>query len=363
MTPLLNHQRRTIQWQAMSLGHLSVCIVLHALACIAAAAPIEENIPPSVDIGVAKGLTYLARQQQVDGSFTGFDEQGPRMAPVAEALLAFLSAGQTPGAGRHALIVRSAMDFIIRQLPEDGEFGRSDGSGLVGHATITMALAQAHGLEADSYQRSIVTKALEKSLGVILAMQDTRNDPRAGGWRKEGAGEGDLASTLGMVLALRSLQDAGYEVPKQALKRAAAFARSCFRKDSHAFANPSGNPTALSNAAGIAIILLADRADDELKEAIKFLRERRVGEDMSDYHAALYATTLAAMLVGESAWNAEWRPTRDGLLSKQAEDGSWFPPRPPSIGLGTVSATSFAVMTLAMPYRLLPMYGVAMPRK
>lgn len=332
-------------------------MIHHAPFSNLSAAPIEENLPPAVDIAVAKGLNYLARQQQVDGSFTGFDEQGPRMMPVSQALLAYLSAGQMPTAGRHALVVRSAMDFLIRQLPEDGEFGRADGSGIMGQAIITLALAQAHGLEADSYQRSIVKKALEKSVGVILATQDSRNDPRAGGWRAEGAGESDLAATLAMVLSLRALQNAGIDVPPQAMTRAASFARACNRKDSHVFANPSAGPTALSNAAGIAIVLLADRTKEDWKEATKFLREQRVNEDVAEYHAALYATTLAAMLLGDPAWSAQWRPTRDGLLSKQTEDGSWFPPRPPSVGLGTVPATSFAVMTLAMPYRLLPVYG------
>jgi hypothetical protein len=245
------------------------------------------------------------------------------------------------------------MDFIIRQLPDDGEFGRADGSGLQGQAIITIALAEAHGLESDADQRSEVHKALEKSLRVILATQD----PRSGGWHGEKNNESELTATFWMVLSLRSLRDAGLDVPAPAMRRAAAFARACLKRDTHGFANPGSGPTPVSNAAGIAIVLLADRGEDDLKEAAKFLREKRVNEDVADYHAALYATTLAAMLMEDPTWTAEWRPTRDGLMGKQTEDGSWFPPRPPPVGLGTVGATSMAVMTLAMPYRLLPMDG------
>ena len=325
---------------------------------MASAAPIEENFPSAMDVAVVKGLAYLARQQQADGSFTGFDEPGPRLAPAAGAILAFLSAGQTPMAGRHALVVRNAMDFVIRQLPDDGEFGRADGSGLQGQAIITIALAEAHGLESDADQRSDVHKALGKSLAVILATQDVHG----GGWHgeknnSEKNNEADLNATFWMVLSLRALRDAGLDVPAPAMRQAASFARACAKRDAHGFANPGSGPTPLSNAAGIAVVLMADRGDDDLKEAAKFLREKRVNEDVTDYHAALYTANLAAMLAGDPTWTAQWRPTRDGLMAKQTEDGSWFPPRPPPVGLGTVGATSMAIMTLATPYHLLPMDG------
>src|SRR5262249_13444031 len=102
---------------------LAFCI-LHSPFCIG-----DEPLPPSLDWAVARGLGYIARQQQPDGSFSGFDDSGPRAEPAAEALLAFLAAGQTPAAGRDALVVRSAIDFLVRQLPDDGEFARADGSG------------------------------------------------------------------------------------------------------------------------------------------------------------------------------------------------------------------------------------------
>jgi hypothetical protein len=132
----------------------------------------EEAVPPEVDVSIAKGLSYLSRQQQADGSFTPLDEQGPRIAPAAGAVLAYLSAGQTPSVGRHALAVRNAVDFIVRQLPEDGDFGRADASGPRGQAIITLALAAIHGMETDAALRKPIHEALERSLHFIRSTQN-----------------------------------------------------------------------------------------------------------------------------------------------------------------------------------------------
>ena len=322
------------------------------------AATIEENLTPATELAVMKGLGYLSQQQQADGSFTGFDEPGPRVAPAAQVLLAFLSTGQTPAVGRHALATRNAVDFIVRQLPDDGDFGRADGSGIFGQAIITIALAEIHGLDTDAARRSLIQDALKKSLAVIISTQDSRNDARAGGWREGGNGEGELEATLWMVLALRALKDADFDVPKEAMQRAVSFVRACAKRNAAAFSNRDGGPTPLTNAAGIAVLLLAGiDGKDNLKEPHKFLVEHRPNEEATDFFTTLYVSSLAAMQEGEPKWTPVWKPIRDILLGKQTAEGSWFPPRPPSVGLGTVAATSTAVMTLAMPYRLLPLYG------
>jgi Prenyltransferase and squalene oxidase repeat len=340
-------------WIPLVVG-LAFCI-LHSASCMA-----DDSLPPQLDLSVARGLAYLARQQQPDGSFTGFDENGPRALPAAEALLAFLSAGETPLAGRHSLVVRNAVEYLLRQLPDDGDFGRADGSGADGQALITIALAQVHGCEADPTQRRQIADALTKSLHVIVAMQDARNNPRAGGWNPEGRGEGELGTTLLMSLALRALCDAGVEVPDAVTTRAAGFVRSCAKPGVAGFAAKTGAaPTAASTACGIgALLALGAATPADLKDALKLIAERRIGDEETNYYLSSYAVSLCAMWSRDpAAWTAAWKPARDALMSKQTDDGSWFPLRPPREGLGTIPATSAAVSTLAMPYRLLPLYG------
>jgi hypothetical protein len=358
----------------------SVSCLLFCSISIAA----EEPLPPALDWAVSRGLGYLARQQQPDGSFSGFDDSGPRAEPAAEALLAFFAAGQTASAGRDALVVRGTIDFLVRQLPDDGEFGRADGSGARGQALITLALAQAYGMEdamgggangaAAEQRRKAVREALDKSLRAILAMQDAAPAP-GGGWKAEGHNQPDLMTTLWMALALHSLADAGWEVPRDATGRAAAFVRSCAKprpsRASEGYAGPgAAGPTAASTAAALATLLLLDEANpQELKDAHKVLADKRVDADASspaaeEYYRSLYAVSLAIWLArgdlaapGAASPAAAWKATREALVSKQAEDGSWFPLRPPPVGLGTVPATADAVLSLTVGYRLLPAYA------
>ena len=146
--------------------------------------------------------------------------------------------------------------------------------------------------------------------------------------------------------------------PKDATARTVTFVQSCAKGDSGAFANPGAGPTPASTAAGAAILLLLDPDHwADRKATLKLLSEGKAGEEGSDLVNSGYSAVLATMLSGEPTWSTAWKPMRDAILSKQAEDGSWFPPRAPSVGLGTISSTAAAVITLAMPYRLLPLYG------
>jgi hypothetical protein len=50
-----------------------------------------------------------------------------------------------------------------------------------------------------------------------------------------------------------------------------------------------------------------------------------------------------------------WKTTQDQLLAVQMEDGGW-PQSRQGEEPGRAYATSMAVLTLAVPYRLLPIY-------
>jgi hypothetical protein len=358
--------------------HAPIFGLLSSVFCLLCIA--EEPLPPSLDWAVSRGLSYLARQQQPDGSFSGFDDSGPRAEPAAEALLAFFAAGQTASAGRDALTVRGTIDFLVRQVPDDGEFGRADGSGARGQALITLALAQAYGMEGANgaggasadQRRAAVREALDKSLRAILTMQDP--PPAPGGWKAEGHNQPDLTTTLWMALALRSLANAGWDIPKDSTQRAAAFVRTCTKprppRASDGYASPGATaPTAASTAAALATLLLLDEANpQEQNDAHKVLAEKHVDADASnpaaeEYYRSLYAVSLAIWLAGDPAAPGAtsaataWKATREALVSKQSEDGSWFPLRPPPVGLGTVPATADAVLALTVGYRLLPAYA------
>jgi hypothetical protein len=67
----------------------------------------------------------------------------------------------------------------------------------------------------------------------------------------------------------------------------------------------------------------------------------------------MYYVSQAAYQAGGTTWAAVSKVTMPRLVESQAKDGGW-----PGIGQepGEVYATSMAVLTLSVPYRLLPVY-------
>jgi hypothetical protein len=332
---------------------IAVCLFASSAGVAGAPPARDDAVTPAVQASVLRGLSYLARQQQPDGSFTGLDEPGPRIAPAAEVMLAYLSAGQGPRVGRYALSMRNVIEFVLRQLPDDGGFGAADGSGSEGQAMITIALAECYGFETDSTARASLREALDRSKQYILAGQDQKQ----GGWVADGKRDADLVTTFWMTLSLHALADAGMDIPPASLERAAAFALVRQKVKGSGFADQNAETSPASNAAALVIIRLSHaNGGARISPALKYLVDQKPDAAKADFHTALYIDTVAAFLWGEPSWTLSWKGAMERLISKQTEDGSWFPPVAPAIGLGTVSATAKAVMTLTVPYRLLPLY-------
>ena len=88
------------------------------VALLVASARAQAEASSSVlDQSIAKGLAFLSRQQNPDGSF---DSGGPRIAMTGLTLMSFLAAGHTPGAGKYGTLVRNATDFLLKSAPDDG---------------------------------------------------------------------------------------------------------------------------------------------------------------------------------------------------------------------------------------------------
>lgn len=191
----------------MNLRCVIVCILLCA-RCVSA----DENVP---DAAIASGLSYLAKQQNADGSF---EADGQRVASTGLSLLAFLSNGNTSDAGRYAATVRRATDFLLRQAPADHYFGNIDASHMRGHAMVTFALCQAYGVEPDEQTRARIRAIAKDATTVLLAAQQD------GAWGEErGAKAADPVTTQWCFDALRAAQQINLHFPKENLDRAAAY--------------------------------------------------------------------------------------------------------------------------------------------
>jgi hypothetical protein len=316
----------------------------------------QADASSALDQSIGKGLAYLSRQQNPDGSF---DSGGPRIAMTGLTLMSFLAAGHTPGAGKYGGLVRNATDFLLKSAPDDGYFGRVDGSRMYGHGIATLALAEVYGVETSAEKREQIRAVLLKSVKVILAAQDVKKEePHGGGWRYEPQSlDSDLSLSGWNVLALRACRSAGLAVSKEPIDRAVAYVLKCYKPDQHAFAYQPGRDAsvAMTGVAVLSLYLMDNPARKELTESLPYLRDQAVTDDTHYPCYARYYSVQAAYQSGGPLWQAVWKRTSDTLLASQVDDGGWPPSRSPEEP-GRAYSTAVSVLTLAIPYRLLPIY-------
>jgi hypothetical protein len=358
---------------ASTLHHLLFLLLIPSLAASQdRPQPVDQDLSRELEDPISRGLAYLARQQQPDGSIQNREQEtrdnptrftGPKVAFTGLSLIAFLAAGHTPDNGKHGLVVRNALEYLVKACPDDGYYGNVDASRMYGHAIATLALAEAYGTETDAKQRKRVRAALDKAVKVLLAAQNAKKDDvHRGGWRYEAAStDSDLSVTGWCALALRAAHDAGIQVPKDSADRAAEYILRCYRPGKKGFSyQPGGDPTPGVTASAVLNLHLLDRASrQEAAVGAQFLLDNRI-DNKTEYPCyARYYAAQAAFQSGGEVWTRIWRRTRTALLeegpTKQDADGSW-PQSRTANEPGSTYSTAMAVMTLSIPLRLLPTY-------
>src|SRR5690606_21041897 len=138
-------------------------------------------------------------------------------AATALALLPFLGAGQTHKSGQYRDTVGKGLRWLVMMQTNDGDL-RGMGSGrMYAHGIASIALCEAYALTNDSSLRGPAQRAID----FIAAAQHKK-----GGWRYDPGQEGDTSVVGWQLMALRSAELAGLEVPKQCFVLADQFLTS-----------------------------------------------------------------------------------------------------------------------------------------
>jgi hypothetical protein len=202
-------------------------------------------------------------------------------------------------------------------------------------------------------------EALGRLVGVIEKAQDVQKDAAyAGGWRYEPQStDSDLSVTGWCILALRAAGNAGIAVDKGRTDRAAAFVMSCYRPAPGAFAyQPGGDASESMTGAGVLSLWLLDRGDSDAAVAgAKYLVEHPTTDTTEMPYDAMYYTTMSAYQTNGATWSTVWTRTSGRLMSLRDKDGGW-PAGASDQEPGRVYTTAMAVLTLSVPYRVLPAY-------
>jgi len=323
-----------------------------------------REMSADMDEAVNRGLSFLAKSQNSDGSIDG---GGPTVATTGLSVMAMLASGQVADEGRLGVTVRTAVDFLTRAVPDDGYVGKVDGSRMYGQGIVTLALAEAIGVETDQVRLKRMRAALERLVGVIERAQDvTKDAAHAGGWQYDPQStDSDLSVTAWCVLGLRAAGNVGIEMDKTRVDRAAGFVMSCYRPAQGGFADQVGADASVSmTGAGVLSLMLLDRGgSDAVTAGARYVIEHSTADTTEMPYDAIYYATTAAYQVGgstqiipagrDSTWSTVWSRTSARLMAMRGKDGGW-PASPGGEEPGRVYATAMATLTLSVPYRVAP---------
>lgn len=317
-----------------------------------------RGVPPEVRLLNQRSLDYLAKTQRPDGTWEA--DNGPGVTGIC--VMAFLASGEDPDYGPYAEHVRRALRHIIQQQHALTGHIRGPGHGpMYHHGFATLALSEAYGVVNEKllWEQSGVPKSSQRSLGqslelaVRLALTAQKDNPW-GGWRYSPTSRDADTTVSGTVLmGLLGAKNAGIGVPNEAIDKAVDFFTTNTTADGNVFYQPGQNhgDSLTRSAIATLVLAIAKRTDTQEFQATSQYIKRRIDE--TDNRYPFYHDYYMAQALFHSdieAWEVWNDKVTRKLQSAQQQDGSFHSSH------GSAYATGMSVLTLALNYRLLPVY-------
>ncbi len=334
-----------------------------------------------VEKSVERGLEYLRKQQNSDGSWTAPGGAYPTtMTGIAG--LALLMEGSTPKEGKYSDNLSKAVDWYLSRSQSNGLLGTpqnpTEGSRYIyGHGFGMLFLACVYGEEEDPARRrkleAVLNKAVEFSCKAAT---------RHGGWGyvsgKDGGDFDEGSTTITQLQGLRACRNAGIVVPKGTIDKAVKYLRDCTTSRGGLVYNYSGpNPPAggecqAITAAACACAFSSGNYDDKYakmwikycKEVI-YLKGRVNGHD--EYQNYYFSQVI--YVLGDDRylklfpddrkenailWSEYKKAMFAHFLQTQGADGGWQAGG--GWGVGPIFATGTALMIMQLEKNIIPFY-------
>lgn len=323
------------------------------------------------EAAVAKGLTWLAKQQRRGGEWV-YDGTagGDTVAATAMALLPFLAAGHTHkttgGQQNYAPNVRAGIEYLLKnQIKTTGTFtGIQPNHHMYAHAVATMALCECYGMSLD---KGKLLYPCQNAINFIVKSQG-----RNGSWGYSPNNEGDTSIVGWQIQALKSGEMCkDLTVDKNAMKKATKFldtVSDTSRKSTYGYRTAPGRPATGLTAVGLLCRYYIDGwgpVNAGMSEGVQQFVNARPPEEKSkmDIYYYYYATQVVHFHDGEP-WHKSWNPKMRDLLIKlqvagkgEKVDGSWDQDGEiTGNAVGRLGTTCMALLTLEVYYRHLPLY-------
>jgi HEAT repeat protein len=335
------------------------------------------DIPAEYRPTVAKGLDWLAKQQDLDGHWSAASGQYA-VAITALSGLALLMDGSTPTTGRYAENLQRAVDWLARHSQNNGLIIDQENAGgtglyLFGQGYAVLFLACVLDVDEDPARRRMLKDVLSRAVRFSESAQTTR-----GGWGYISAREGndfdEGAATAVQVQSLWAASNAGIKIDAKVLVKTLQYLKNSTSPRGgviYSLTNPSGEGRPALTAAALAGADPGNQ-DEEIrkkwwsfcKDIIPPMRAGRFGHDsFTNYYYAQAIYRLDedgyAKLFPESkpderlTWSRYRKDSFEYLKSTQRMDGSWSG----SAGdPGPVYTTALHLAILQLDKRVLPLY-------
>lgn len=312
-----------------------------------------RGIVPKQEEAVQKGLSWLQRNQEKDGSWGSEGRSGQyRMAMTGLAGLAFLSAGHTPGRGEFAQTVSKAVEFCLKHQNRDGLLTTpDDGQSMYGHGFAMTFLAEAYGMEPLAEHKVAIRDCLTNAVKLTARAQSS-----FGGWYySPNSGNDEGSVTITQVQALRACANVGIPLPPRLMENALSYMHKAQTPEGgiRYSARFGGAPSPALSAAGAELLMMAGQYEaPETKKVIAYVKRNLNGSAtiQGHYFYTHFYGAQAMMQIGGSDWERYYEDLRKALLSRQGGDGSW------RSEIGPVYCTAIGTMILALPYEYLPIF-------
>ena len=311
-------------------------------------------VSPEVERVYERGLQYLVKSQQSDGSWPSSQQGGGITGLCVMALLAH---GEDPNFGPYSMQIRRGLQHLLQSQNKSTGFIPSS---MYHHGFATLALAEAYGVvdesqlwEDGSAARPTIASGLE--LAVRCAITSQKGN-QWGGWRySPGDNNADTSVSGAVLVGLLAARNAGIEIPDEAIDRALTYYRSSTSDMGMvAYSGGIGGHGESMNRSAIATLVFAvgkRREWQEYQAALGYITSRLDHQEQS-YPLYFRYYMAQALFQGDfEAWNT-WKSTNArALQTMQLDDGSFA-----SSHGGPAYGTAMALLSLAVEYRFLPIY-------
>lgn len=345
------------------------------------------SLGPQTEAAIERGLQFLARYQRGDGSWSldDFKERVEIQSPTAAtalALLAFQGAGYTHQQFKYEGNCKGAVQWFRANQKSNGDLyvptdAKSDSNAwLYSHSIATLALCESYGMTQDPE----IKDNAQRAINFLIQSQD----PQAGGWRYQPRMGSDTSVTGWCMMALKSAELSGLEVPKESYvqiekwlngSQASEREKFLYRYNWQAPDTPTTRhgrvPTPVMTSVGLLMRLyLGWRRDNaNMTQGADWLLQRLPAEGTVEnpqrdtYY--WYYSTQVLFHMGGNRWKTWYGSLYPILIRSQMQsgefDGSWEPNGqiPDAWGRfgGRLYVTTLNLLSLEVYYRHLPIYN------